>query len=57
MSLPAKRALIVIDVQNEYVTGNFRIKYPDVQTPLFSIGKVMDATRHAIGMRSRSSWL
>ncbi|EQD52965.1 hypothetical protein B1A_12544, partial [mine drainage metagenome] len=25
-----RRALIVIDVQNEYVTGNLPIEYPDI---------------------------
>jgi nicotinamidase-related amidase len=47
MSQPAKRALIVIDVQNEYVTGNLRIEYPDVQTSLANIGQAMDAARDA----------
>lgn len=48
MSQP-KRALIVIDVQNEYVTGNLRIEYPDVQQSLANIGKAMDAA-HAAGV-------
>jgi nicotinamidase-related amidase len=47
MSQPAKRALIVIDVQNEYVTGKLRIEYPDVQTSLANIGQAMDAARDA----------
>jgi nicotinamidase-related amidase len=47
MSQPAKRALIVIDVQNEYVTGNLRIEYPDVQTSLAHIVKAMNAARDA----------
>lgn len=42
-----KRALIVIDVQNEYVTGNLLIEYPDVQTSLANIGRAMDAARAA----------
>lgn len=44
-----KRALLVIDVQNEYVTGNLRIEYPDVQTSLANIGRAMDAA-HAAGI-------
>ncbi|KJH80584.1 MULTISPECIES: cysteine hydrolase family protein [Pseudomonadaceae] len=46
MSQP-KRALIVIDVQNEYVTGNLRIEYPDVQLSLSNIARAMDAARAA----------
>lgn len=40
---PTKRALIVIDVQNEYVTGNLPIEYPDVQASLKHIGRAIDA--------------
>ncbi|HUW38822.1 MAG TPA: cysteine hydrolase family protein [Rhodocyclaceae bacterium] len=42
-----KRALIVIDVQNEYVTGKLRIEYPDVQQSLSNIGKAMGAAHAA----------
>ncbi|WP_018604429.1 cysteine hydrolase family protein [Uliginosibacterium gangwonense] len=49
MSATPKRALIVIDVQNEYVTGNLRIEYPDVQESLANIGWAMDAA-HAAGI-------
>lgn len=42
-----RRALIVIDVQNEYVTGNLRIEYPPVETSLRNIGRAMDAAREA----------
>ena len=38
-----KRALIVIDVQNEYFSGNMRIEYPDPATSLRNIGIAMDA--------------
>jgi nicotinamidase-related amidase len=38
-----RRALVVIDVQNEYVSGNFKIEYPDVQASLVQIGRAMDA--------------
>jgi nicotinamidase-related amidase len=38
-----RRALIVIDVQNEYVTGNFRIEYPPVESSLPNIAKAIDA--------------
>lgn len=46
MSNPPRRALIVIDVQNEYVTGNFPIEFPDVQQSLANIGKAMDAAKN-----------
>jgi nicotinamidase-related amidase len=46
MSNP-RRALIVIDVQNEYVTGNLPIEHPDVQTSLANIARAMDAAREA----------
>ena len=39
-----RRALIVIDVQNEYVTGDLPIEYPDVHSSLANIGRVQDAT-------------
>lgn len=47
MTATAKRALIVIDVQNEYVTGNLRIEYPPVQESLANIGAAMDAAKAA----------
>lgn len=47
MSATPRRALIVIDVQNEYVTGDLPIEYPDVQTSLANIGRAMDAARAA----------
>lgn len=42
-----RRALIVIDVQNEYVTGNLRIEYPPVDESLANIARVMDAATAA----------
>lgn len=42
-----KRALIVIDVQNEYFTGNLRIEYPDVRISLPNIVRAMDAAQAA----------
>ena len=42
-----RRALLVIDVQNEYVTGDLPIEYPDVQVSLQNIGAAMDAARRA----------
>jgi len=42
-----RRALIVVDVQNEYVTGNLPIEYPDVQSSLANIGRAIDAARTA----------
>lgn len=42
-----KRALIVIDVQNEYFTGNMLIEYPDPKVSLHNIGRAMDAAKVA----------
>jgi nicotinamidase-related amidase len=47
MSQAPRRALIVIDVQNEYVTGNLKIQYPPVAGSLQQIGRAMDAARAA----------
>ena len=47
MSTPPRRALLVIDVQNEYVSGNLLIEYPPVQESLAHIGEAMDAARAA----------
>ncbi len=41
-----RRALVVIDVQNEYVTGALRIEYPPLATSLTAIGRAMDHARH-----------
>ena len=46
MTIP-RRALLVIDVQNEYVTGDLPIEYPNVQTSLANVGRAMDAARAA----------
>lgn len=43
MSTSVRRALIVIDVQNEYVTGNLLIEYPDIILSLANIGRAIDA--------------
>ena len=47
MSNTSRRALIVIDVQNEYFTGNLKIEYPDSRTSLANIGKAMDGAQVA----------
>lgn len=47
MNQQPKRALIVIDVQNEYVTGNLRIEYPPIEQSLTNIGRAMDAATAA----------
>ena len=45
----ARRALVVIDVQNEYIDGNFLIEYPAVSSSLPNIASAMDAAhRHGI---------
>ena len=47
MSTNPRRALIVIDVQNEYVTGDLLIEYPPADTSLANIGRAIDAARAA----------
>ena len=42
-----RRALIVIDVQNEYVTGNLPIEFPNIHMSLTNIGKAMDAAKES----------
>ena len=39
------RALLVIDVQNDYVGGELPIEFPEVENSLRNIGAVMDAAR------------
>jgi nicotinamidase-related amidase len=45
MSKPARRALVVIDVQNEYISGHLLVEYPDPSQSLANIGIAMDAAR------------
>ncbi|NML18855.1 cysteine hydrolase family protein [Azohydromonas caseinilytica] len=47
MTTLPRRALIVIDVQNEYVSGNLPIGYPDIDCSLAKVGHAMDAARAA----------
>jgi len=47
MSNTPRRALLVIDVQNAYVSGNFQIEHPPVAQSLPNIGRAMDAAREA----------
>lgn len=47
MSASPRRALLVIDVQNEYFTGNFQIEYPPTTISLNNIGLAMDAASAA----------
>ena len=47
MPIAPRRALVVIDVQNEYVSGNLPIEYPPVERSLANIGRAMDAARAA----------
>lgn len=47
MPISPNGALVVIDVQNEYVTGRMRIEYPPVATSLANIGRAMDTARAA----------
>ncbi len=45
MTTSPRRALIVIDVQNEYVDGRLLIEHPPVKGSLEAIGRAMDAAR------------
>jgi nicotinamidase-related amidase len=47
MSDLTRRALILIDVQNEYVSGNLPIEYPDVRLSLRNIARAGEAARQA----------
>lgn len=47
MAHPPRRALVVIDVQNEYFTGNLLIEYPPVSQSLPNIARAMDAAQAA----------
>ncbi|WP_394841106.1 cysteine hydrolase [Pendulispora brunnea] len=42
-----KRALLVIDVQNEYFSDTFPVEHPPTSVSLPNIGRVMDAARAA----------
>jgi len=46
MTVP-RRALLVIDVQNEYFTGKLRIEHPPVDTSLPNIVQAIEAARAA----------
>lgn len=45
MATSPRRALIVIDVQNDYVGGALPIEYPPVEHSLANIGAAMDAAK------------
>ncbi|RQH09999.1 cysteine hydrolase family protein [Paraburkholderia dinghuensis] len=47
MSSNPRRALVVIDVQNEYVTGELPIEFPPVETSLENIARAIDGARAA----------
>lgn len=47
MPASPRRALVVIDVQNEYFSGNLPIEFPPVETSLPNITRAMDAAREA----------
>ena len=47
MSASPRRALLVIDVQNEYFTGNLPIEFPPVSTSLPNITLAMDGASAA----------
>lgn len=41
------RALVVIDVQNEYMTGELPVEFPPIDSSLANIGRAIDAARDA----------
>jgi nicotinamidase-related amidase len=41
----SKRALVLIDVQNEYVTGNLPIEYPPLETSLKNISDAIETAK------------
>ena len=47
MQTTLRRALIVIDVQNDYIGGKLPITWPPVEQSLANIGRAMDAARAA----------
>jgi nicotinamidase-related amidase len=47
MSAHPRRALLVIDVQNEYFSGGLPIEFPPVESSLPNITRAMDAAREA----------
>jgi nicotinamidase-related amidase len=47
MATTPDRALVVIDVQNEYVTGGLRIEYPGLDVSLPNIARAMDGAYRA----------
>lgn len=47
MQTTIRRALIVIDVQNDYISGKLPITWPPVEQSLANIGRAMDAARAA----------
>ena len=47
METTIRRALIVIDVQNDYIGGKLPITWPPVEQSLANIGRAMDAARSA----------
>lgn len=47
MSIAPRRALLVIDVQNEYFTGDMPIEYPPVDTSLPNILQAIEAAQAA----------
>jgi nicotinamidase-related amidase len=47
MSKSPRRALILIDVQNEYITGNLLIEYPDIRLSLRNIARAAEAAMSA----------
>jgi nicotinamidase-related amidase len=47
MSPLPQRALLVVDVQHEYIHGSLQVEYPTTGLSLHNIGRAMDAAREA----------
>lgn len=47
MAQTTRRALLLIDVQNDYVYGNLPIEHPPVEVSLANIGRAMDGAESA----------
>lgn len=47
MTKQPRRALIVIDVQNDYIGGSLPIEFPPVEQSLANIGRAIDAAKGA----------
>lgn len=47
MSLTPRRALVLIDIQNDYITGNLPIEFPNIELSLCNIAHSIEAAQKA----------